>query len=372
MRSSATGSALALVVRAEPGGHRGDEQHVAAPAVAPCGLARTRHRQRLEVGGHRARQGDRRQRPTGDDELAGHGVDDPDAALHVAHHGVDRVAVARSPAEMPAATGRAIDVRSTVTVTVPGRRPAGRAVGCGFGGRRLRGPGGIGGRFGGRAIEQQLDQRHAADAVGQHVVGAQVQRGAAALEPLDHGDVPRRADRLERRRLHERDDVEHLAMRAGRRQRQHAQVVARVEVGLGDPVRTGPRTRRIVQPPRQPRCLVGQRVQPGDQLVDVRQALEDDEVADRHAQRRILPGAPHDGLEWRQRETHRRTLACSWPRRHRLVRMNPAAATFHPPRVMTPHGLLVGWAHQAAPLGAEDGRSAVPTFMPCCSPCCSR
>ena len=81
-----------------------------------------------------------------------------------------------------------------------------------------------------RLVEQQIHQLHAAHAVGEHVVGPEVQRDATTGEALDEGDVPRGSGRIERMRLDQPDQVERLTQLPGVGHHEVAHVVDDVVV----------------------------------------------------------------------------------------------------------------------------------------------
>ena len=82
-----------------------------------------------------------------------------------------------------------------------------------------------------RVVEQEFEEGEATEAVGQHVVGVEVERGPPPVEPADEGHVPRRAIRVEGRRLEQGDEIEHLPGLARRRGLHLADVVVGVEAG---------------------------------------------------------------------------------------------------------------------------------------------
>ena len=87
------------------------------------------------------------------------------------------------------------------------------------------------------------------------MMGTQVERRPTALQPFDQRDVPRRTLRVERDRLEQPHEVEHLARRPGRGHRQRPEVGLHGRIVVVDPGRAGPYGGRVVGSLPQPRGL---------------------------------------------------------------------------------------------------------------------
>ena len=81
-------------------------------------------------------------------------------------------------------------------------------------------------------VEEEAQEPHSADAIGKHVVGAQVGRGASLFEPFDQGQVPRGPLGIERDGLEYTDEVEQLTHRAGTGDREGSEMMLRRRIGI--------------------------------------------------------------------------------------------------------------------------------------------
>ena len=103
----------------------------------------------------------------------------------------------------------------------------------------------------GVALEVEVLQRHLHTAltVGDGVVHLLQQRGLAAAQAFDDGELPERPRAVERVERDQRGEVEELAHRARLRQRDAADVLIDLEVGIVDPQRRGEADRRRLDAP---------------------------------------------------------------------------------------------------------------------------
>ena len=234
-----TGDPETLVVQPETDRRTGNEQIVAAATErerrGPC----AGHGECLESAAHRLRRRQRRQPTTGHHDLPGDRVGDVEAALDTTHdcvHGIDphrRRHAAGDPVRDRMHGSGEIDGDAHRARLAPRARRRRRVDGV----RRHRSAVGRLRRFtlvsgvgaGDDLIEHRTDERHAVRSVHQGMVGSQVQRRPTAFQTLDDGDIPRRHAGVERRWLEQRDEIEHLALIARRRDRRGADVVRRVE-----------------------------------------------------------------------------------------------------------------------------------------------
>ena len=97
-------------------------------------------------------------------------------------------------------------------------------------------------------VDVDLRQPHGADAVGDRVVQLGEQRAAAAFETLDDREAPQRTGAVEGILIQAGAQVEELTLGAGTRERDVAQVVVEVELGVGRPGRGRQPTEAGVHP----------------------------------------------------------------------------------------------------------------------------
>ena len=119
------------------------------------------------------------------------------------------------------------------------------------------------------------------------------QRRLPALESVDDRELPQRARSVERVDGQHRDEVVELAERPGLRQRDVAEVVLEVEVGIVGPHRGAEVDRARLHPPAQARDARDRLLHPGAKAVEVRSPIEDRDGADVGGQVRVLLEPPH-------------------------------------------------------------------------------
>ena len=132
-----------------------------------------------------------------------------------------------------------------------------------------------------------LEQGDPAQPVGDRVAELGQQRGPSALQALDVYRLPQRARGVQRRLEGELGQVEELAQRARGGQRDPAQVVVEVEVGIDHPARRSGRQRRdhhlLPHPDDHPAGPVHRLAQPGP----VGRLVEDLQVQERRSRGRV-------------------------------------------------------------------------------------
>ena len=207
----------------------------------------------------------------------------------------------------PPINRRSASGRSTVNVNVPSLRSP---SGLGSAARRARLAGGVAAdprpR---RLVEEQSEETDPADAVGECVMGSQVQRRSPVRQSFDERDVPRRAVGIERDRFQQRHEVEQLPRRSGRRT--ESERTWRPAAGSGSSTQAG-RARiadGIVGTPAQPRRVVHREREAFGQRLDARWAIEEDECTDGHAEGGVLADPPHDRLHGTQPVSHLEILS---------------------------------------------------------------
>ena len=104
----------------------------------------------------------------------------------------------------------------------------------------------------GTHVEQQRRDVDAGDAVDQRVMGLLEERDVAALESLDHPDLPERVITVEESFLHARRQRDELFPRSRTRQRGVAHVIRDVELVVVDPDRPALLVRHVHQPAPEP------------------------------------------------------------------------------------------------------------------------
>ena len=127
----------------------------------------------------------------------------------------------------------------------------------------------------------------------------------APVEPVDQRGVPGRALGIERDGLDQGDHVEHLAQVARSRDRDGPDVPVRIEVRVGDPMRTAPDVARVPRSLPQTLGVLGRDPEAVNQVRASRRPVQDHEVPDCHAQPGILADPPHDRFDRAQRIGHR-------------------------------------------------------------------
>src|SRR6266540_132165 len=157
------------------------------------------------------------------------------------------------------------------------------------GGRGGRGRGWVG-----LEVEQAEREPHATDAVGDRVVDPLEERGAPALEPFDHGELPEGPRPVKGCGRRRRGQVEKLPHPARRRRRDPTEVVVEVEVVVGLPLGGSEAERcrhdTVTETWDVYEGLLELRPHPGD----VGGVLEDADVREVRAEGGVLLDRPHD------------------------------------------------------------------------------
>ena len=198
----------------------------------------------------------RRQRAAGDDHLSGNGSGEVDDPLEAAHDDPDRLRVACRVHR---------DLQRTECLRQIDRRDARSAAA-----RRWL----LVAQVDLVAVEEPTGEAEPGQSVGHDVVGAQVQRGAAALEALDQRAVPRRMVGVEGNRFDQTHEVEQLAERTRPADRGSPQVMLGVGRVVFEPQRARLGERRIAGPRLQPRRTLDDRVEAFHQQVVAGCAVE--------------------------------------------------------------------------------------------------
>ena len=159
------------------------------------------------------------------------------------------------------------------------------------------------------AVEEPAGEAEPGQPIRHDMVGAQIQRGTAALEALDQRAVPGRMVGVEGNRFEQPHEVEQLAKRSGSADRGSPQVMLGGGRVVFDPHRARVGERRITGPRLQPRRSLDDRGESFQQRVVAGCAVEHHHDADRHAQRRVLSGLPHDGFDGAEPFVHVLSLA---------------------------------------------------------------
>ena len=169
------------------------------------------------------------------------------------------------------------------------------ADGSGGGGATSTASGSIGG--GGRRVAVEVEERqrhlHAALAVGDRVVHLLHERGLAAAQALDDGELPQRPHPVEAVVDEQRGEIEQLAHRTRLGERDPPDVVVDVEVRIVDPRRSRQVDGRRLHPPAQPRHRPRRPLHPRPEDVEVGRPVEHGHGAERRAEVRILVDPPH-------------------------------------------------------------------------------
>ena len=332
-----------LVVAAEAGGGGSDEEVVAAATKRQRGGPSPVHRDDLEVAEQRPIRRPRRQRAAGHHQLARDGVGEVERSLHTAHGRLDGRDITRRVDAVEEPAHRFPDVDGDRD-----RPPGPLSVGRRYRSREVR----RGSRepsplLGGdtrprRLVEQQTEETEPGDPVRERMVGAQVQRGPPALEPLDQRDVPGRAlgsngiasSRPTRSSTWRVDpgaateSARRWASRPDRRRRPRP---------VGPAPRSGRRVAAATAAPWRRRTA---KRSSNASAVGGRSTIRS--APEGHPQRRVLPDPPHDRLHRRQPFIHHQSLP-------RLGRGSTTASQshcrlwagrcHHPVRVMPRHRL---------------------------------
>ena len=170
-------------------------------------------------------------------------------------------------------------------------------------------------------VEELQRQLHAAFAVGDRVVQLLDQSRLAAAQAVDDDELPQRSGAIERIAGDEAGQVEQLTHRAGLRQGDVADVVAQVEVAVGDPRRRREVDRRRLHTLAESLDHVHGALHARQQPVEVGRAVENRDRGERAGQMRILLEPPHQALRIAHLAVELRRLGHEFTLSHDLRRV---------------------------------------------------